>query len=80
MAKIDVSVETGDQPAPPPLSGAGLAPQQSFAPLVKRVQPAVVNISVTEKNADSALSGQLPDSFRGTPFEDFLRRFFEERR
>src|SRR5579864_8265061 len=63
--------------APPPATG--LMPQQSFAPLVKRVLPAVVNISVTEKSGANVASDQLPESFRGTPFEDYLRRFFDER-
>ncbi len=62
--------------ASPP--AAGLLPQQSFAPLVKRVLPAVVNISVTEKTAVNVLSDQLPESLRGSPFEDFLKRFFDE--
>ena len=53
-------------------------PQQSFAPLVKRVLPAVVNISVTEKPGTNVASEQLPETFRGAPFEDFLRRFFDE--
>jgi serine protease Do len=52
--------------------------QQSFAPLVKRVLPAVVNISVTEKSGVQMMSGDLPDEFRDTPFGDFLRRFFEQ--
>jgi serine protease Do len=63
-------------PAVPPV--AGLLPQQSFAPLVKRVLPAVVNISVTEKANANAASDQLPEQFRGTPFDEFLRRFFDE--
>ena len=58
---------------------ATVLPQQSFAPLVKRVLPAVVNISVTEKASADELSDQVPETFRGTPFEDFLRRFFEQR-
>ena len=62
-------------PASPP---ASVLPQQSFAPLVKRVLPAVVNISVTEKTGTNVASDQLPDALRGTPFEDFLRRFFDE--
>ncbi len=62
--------------ASPP--AAGLLPQQSFAPLVKRVLPAVVNISVTEKAGTNVLSEQLPESFRGAPLDDFLRRFFDE--
>jgi serine protease Do len=68
-------------PAPPqPASPqpAGLLPPQSFAPLVKQVLPAVVNISVTEKTVANVLSDQLPESFRGAPFEEFLRRFFDE--
>jgi serine protease Do len=62
--------------ATPPVTG--LLPQQSFAPLVKRVLPAVVNISVTETTGANVASDQLPESFRGTPFEDYLRRFFDE--
>jgi serine protease Do len=50
-------------------------PQQSFAPLVKKVLPAVVNISVTEKPSADEMSEQ---SFGGTPFDEFLRRFFEQ--
>jgi len=57
----------------------------SFAPLVDRVLPAVVNISVelTEQTAaqqeggaqgDGGLAPSVPG---GTPFDQFLRRFFE---
>src|SRR5437660_10646637 len=53
-------------------------PQQSFAPLVKKVLPAVVNISVTEKSGVEGLSDRLPEQFRGSPFDDFLRRFFDQ--
>jgi serine protease Do len=66
------------QPAPASPEAGALMPQQSFAPLVKRVLPAVVNISVTEKTGGNMLSEHLPESFRGAPFEDFLRRFFDE--
>jgi serine protease Do len=65
--------------APGSPHAAAMLPQQSFAPLVKRVLPAVVNISVTEKASADDLSDQMPESFRGTPFEDFLRRFFDQR-
>ena len=64
--------------APAASSTQPLLPQQSFAPLVKRVLPAVVNISVTEKGGADELTEKLPESFRGTPFDDFLRRFFEQ--
>jgi len=66
------------EPAPASPPAAGLLPQQSFAPLVKRVLPAVVNISVTEKAGANVASDQLPEQFRGTPFDEFLRRFFDE--
>jgi serine protease Do len=67
-----------------PLAGAAteqaapIPPQQSFAPLVKKVLPAVVNISVTEKSDVQGLAERLPEQFRGSPFDDFLRRFFDQ--
>ena len=55
------------------------SPQQSFAPLVKRVLPAVVNISVTEKPASQRRRpDQLPKHSANSPFEEFLRRFFDQ--
>jgi len=69
---------SGEAAPAPAAPAAGLLPQQSFAPLVKRVLPAVVNISVTEKTSANAASDQLPEAFRGTPFEDYLRRFFDQ--
>jgi serine protease Do len=68
----------------PPVAGAPvpqtapIVPAQSFAPLVKRVQPAVVNISVTEKSGMETMSERLPEGLRGSPFDQFLRRFFDE--
>src|SRR6202140_4467688 len=69
---------SGEAAPASPTPAAGLLPQQSFAPLVKRVLPAVVNISVTEKTGANVASDQLPEAFRGTPFEDYMRRFFDE--
>ncbi len=43
----------------------------SFAPLVKRVVPAVVNISVIEGGQQEAVN--IPPELRGTPFERMLR-------
>src|SRR5438067_6342990 len=68
---------------PPPTGPASdqaapILPQQSFAPLVKKVLPAVVNISVTEKSDVQGLAERLPEGFRGSPFDDFLRRFFDQ--
>jgi serine protease Do len=63
-------------------SPVALIQQQSFAPLVKKVSPAVVNISVSQKaNADAmAEDPELVPSpgFPNSPFEEFLRRFFEQ--
>jgi serine protease Do len=58
----------------------------SFAPIVKRVMPAVVNISVTEKAAaggfdmeeDSGPDQGSPQGFPPSPFDEFLRRFFQQ--
>jgi serine protease Do len=63
----------------------------SFAPMVKRVLPAVVNISVAMKNTPVADDedndqdqgapdqGQQPfPSVPGSPFDQFLRKFFEQ--
>jgi serine protease Do len=74
---------------PPEASPSGqataLIQQQSFAPLVKKVLPAVVNISVTQTGSAGEEMSQegelapfphLPDS--PSPFDEFLRRFFEQ--
>ncbi|MGH6973343.1 MAG: DegQ family serine endoprotease [Stellaceae bacterium] len=71
-------------------SGSAIVPMPSFAPMVKKVLPAVVNISVTEKS-DVATSGdddqedqqlgQNDNPFQGfppSPFDEFLRRFFQQ--
>jgi serine protease Do len=57
----------------------------SFAPLVERVVPAVVNISVELKEQaaaqDEGNTGQesaSPFGEGGTPFDQFLHRFFEQ--
>ena len=65
-----------------------MLPQQSFAPLVKQVLPAVVNISVTDSSGPEMMGydrseeraepwRRMPEQFRGSPFEDFMRRFFD---
>jgi serine protease Do len=60
----------------------------SFAPLVKKVLPAVVNISVTERgnapdgdedqDADADTPGGGSQGMPGSPFDEFLRKFFEQ--
>jgi serine protease Do len=63
-------------------SPIALLQHQSFAPLVKKVSPAVVNISVTQKAAADAMvedpeAGPSQD-FPNSPFDEMLRRFFEQ--
>jgi serine protease Do len=60
----------------------------SFAPIVKQVMPAVVNISVTEQasamadgdgdDEDSGPNQGLPQNFPPSPFDELLRRFFQQ--
>src|SRR5690348_5714797 len=48
----------------------------SFAPLVKKVLPSVVNIAVTEAAANRDLLRDLPPELRDTPLgREFRRRF-----
>jgi serine protease Do len=61
---------------------ASIAQLPSFAPLVKTVLPAVVNVSATQnpmneqgqEAPDQGVSPGLPPS----PFDEFLRKFFEQ--
>jgi serine protease Do len=63
-------------------SPAALTQQQSFAPLVKKVLPAVVNISVTQNGGPEAMAEEAePGTAPGlpnSPLDDFLRRFFDQ--
>ena len=51
--------------------------QESFAPLVKKVLPAVVNISVTEATKASPMADQESEGqdFRQSPFDEMLPLF-----
>lgn len=54
----------------------------SFASVVERVKPAVVNVAVKGKGSEGKLSGRpefrMPQLPEGSPFNDLFRRFFEE--
>jgi serine protease Do len=76
-----------EQPgAPAPLTASPGAQLPSFAPLVKKVQGAVVNISVTSRAAaPGGDDEQDTDNEQGpqqgmpsSPFDEFLRKFFEQ--
>jgi serine protease Do len=62
-------------------------PLQSLSPIVERVMPAVVNISVTMKNGAGDDQSAQDDSdepngampgFPPSPFDEFLKRFFDQ--
>jgi serine protease Do len=53
---------------------------ESFAPLVKHVLPAVVNIAVTETVTGKDLLSQVPPELRDTPLGRELRKKFSDKR
>ena len=81
---------TGTNNPPPAGSAAAetmtspiaLMQHQSFAPLVKKVSPAVVNISVTQSTASDTMAEESDQGtspgFPNSPFDEFLRRFFDQ--
>jgi serine protease Do len=74
--------QAGNATAETMTSPMALMQHQSFAPLVKKVSPAVVNISVTQSGSSDAMAeepeqGTSPD-FPNSPFDEFLRRFFDQ--
>ena len=52
----------------------------TFAPLVRRVVPAVVNIAVRMSVTDQAASNDMPPELKGTPFEKTFRDRLKGRR
>jgi serine protease Do len=52
----------------------------SFAPLVKKILPAVVNIAVTETMSGNDMASELPPELRDTPLGREFRRRFGNRR
>jgi serine protease Do len=56
------------------------ATPDSFAPLVKKVLPSVVNIAVTETVSGGEMLGELPPELRDTPLGREFRRKFGNKR
>ncbi|MFP4561519.1 MAG: Do family serine endopeptidase [Thiohalorhabdus sp.] len=56
-------------------SGSSAAALPAFSDIVQDNREAVVNISTTRKM--DGPGQEIPERFRGTPFEDFFQRFFE---
>ncbi len=54
---------------------------ESFAPLVKRLKPAVVNIQVTQQAGKTGPHEgfEMPQVPEGSPFEEFFKDFFDRR-
>jgi len=90
---LGVSTALAAGPVSAALADSAPAQEQlpSFAPIVEKVMPAVVNISVVEKAGASPVDDeqdqdnqQQPDEPPqqgmpgGTPFDDMLRHFFEQ--
>jgi len=67
-------------PMTAPMIAAARSAPESFAPLVRQVLPAVVNIAVTEAVPSSDSMAQLPPELRGTPFEKQFRDRLRNRR
>lgn len=62
-----------------PAPAQDLVPLASFAELVKRVGPAVVNISTAKQQAASE-NVPMPQFPPGSPFEEFFKEFFDRER
>jgi serine protease Do len=54
-------------------------PPASFAPLVRKVLPAVVNIAVTETVRGADMLSQLPQELRDSPLGEAIRRRYGDR-
>jgi serine protease Do len=67
--------------ASPPVAAA-VPPPHTFADVVERITPAVVNISTTKAigGGESAPEFPFPQPPPGSPFEDFFREFFDRDR
>jgi serine protease Do len=71
-------VQAGVVPSIQSQTAQSAATSQNFSPLVKRVMPAVVNISVTQNPGPASVerNDAAPDRMP-SPYDEFLRRFFE---
>ncbi|HLZ64843.1 MAG TPA: DegQ family serine endoprotease [Aliidongia sp.] len=84
VGPVSLALAQGTDPAP------AQEPLPSFAPMIEKVMPAVVNISVVEKAGAAPVADEEEDDGDGqgsvqgmpggTPFDDMLRHFFEQQR
>jgi serine protease Do len=75
VSRLRGELQTANQPASLKLADPNEGPSKnSFAPIVKKVLPEVVNISSTKVvKASNDLSGQMPE---GMQMDPFFRQFF----
>jgi serine protease Do len=66
-----------------PRIGAAVPPPQTFADVVERITPAVVNIATSKsvrRGSQQTPDFPFPQPPPGSPFEDFFREFFDQDR
>lgn len=75
------AVDTNDrtQVAKDVFKDAPERPPASFADLVEKLSPAVVNISSTQEVGDARDFPEIPEFPEGSPFEDFFEEFMDRR-
>ncbi len=71
----DWKIWTDGTPAQPAV-GADFQPARSFAPLVKRLQPTVVNISTSTEIQGHKMFRRSPGGNRGDPMDELFKHFF----
>jgi serine protease Do len=59
------------------ITPTGRIAPENFVDLIARVAPAVVRVTVTGRAEAAERLAELPPELRGTPFEEFFRRFGE---
>src|ERR1700681_2677477 len=83
VAGLGAGIVFGDYGLTPKSGGALLAPAYAqaqtarpagFADIVEKVKPAVISVKV-KMNGGNVVSLNEDNPLRGTPFEDFFRRF-----
>ncbi|MEA3369581.1 MAG: DegQ family serine endoprotease [Candidatus Ratteibacteria bacterium] len=68
----------GPPPAKRPIGKEALSLEESFIQIAEEVKPAVVNISTVQViKGRRMFRGSENDFFKGSPFEDFFKDFFE---
>ena len=57
------------------IAPTGRSAPENFVEVIARVAPAVVRVTVIGRAEPAQQLAELPPELRGTPFEDFFRRF-----